>query len=107
MKLKKDRYTRMRGGTTKLLEISCSFCQNPIMQYQKDGKGYLHRCYFNRIKSPESLAKLGNCYFNKSSEIMNLTCSNCNCTIGTPIKYSDGRWAFRLNLGKYNTSLNK
>ena len=102
-KLKKDKFSRARGGNSKILQITCSSCETLALLYQKDGKGYLHRCYLNRIVSPVTLSEL---YQNvsKPSEVPKLVCTNCQQIIGTPIRYTDGRIAFRLNIGSYKTS---
>lgn len=60
MKLKNDHYRTVRGGKSKVLNISCAKCSSVILQYQKDGDGSLHRCYLNRILSPQNLIDLAN-----------------------------------------------
>ncbi len=53
MKIKKDKYLRKRGGTAKIIKVSCVQCRNELFIYQKDGPGWLKRCYLNRIIKPE------------------------------------------------------
>ena len=100
MKIKKDKYFRERGGLAKLIRISCMKCDRAIFSYQKDGPGWLKRCYLNRIISPENYH---NQQFNKSlteKNLGNLICL-CGAVIGSPIKYKDGRLAFHLMRGKF------
>ncbi len=52
LKLKSDKYKKARGGSSKLLEISCAECGEIICDYQKDGPGSLKRMYFDRISNP-------------------------------------------------------
>ena len=106
MKLKKDKYQRARGGSSQILYIFCACCNNFLLQYQKDGKGSLHRCYLNRIISPDIYSSLqNNPNINEPKDMPNLGCSNCNELIGTPIRYEDKRLAFRLLYGKFRKSL--
>lgn len=107
LKMKKDKYLRARGGTAKLLNICCCSCDSIVIKYQKDGIGYLHRCYLNRIEAPEKYAKLKNdSSLSKSNDLPKLTCQ-CGEVIGIPMKHSDGRLAFRLERGKYKRILDK
>jgi hypothetical protein len=58
MKLKNDKYKKVRGGYSRLLRISCQKCDSPICLYQKDGPGNLRRMYLDRIsESKVSLIK--------------------------------------------------
>lgn len=106
MKLKNDRYRKVRGGKAKILNISCAKCGTLILKYQKDGDGSLHRCYLNRIIAPEKLVGLDNAY-SQQKEMTNLICEKCGSLIGTPMKHSDGRLAFRLIKGNYSKSVAK
>lgn len=47
-KLKKDRYSKKRGGNSIFLNIFCSSCNNHIILYQKDGAGRLLRAYYRQ-----------------------------------------------------------
>ncbi|HLC53788.1 MAG TPA: hypothetical protein VJK03_04545 [Candidatus Nanoarchaeia archaeon] len=98
MKIKKDKYFRERGSTAKIIKISCMKCNSLIFVYQKDGPGWLKRCYLNRIISPEY-------YSNKKdiNELNNLVCA-CGNVIGSPFKYRDGRLAYHLIRGKFKRS---
>jgi hypothetical protein len=89
MKIKKDKYLRERGGTAKIIKISCSKCGSQIFIYQKDGPGWLKRCYLNRIINPK-----GDSYKEK------LSC-NCGEIIGSLTKHKDGRMAYNLIRGKF------
>lgn len=44
-----DRYKKIRGGRSRLLEISCRECGSIVCHYQKDGSGNLRRMYVDRI----------------------------------------------------------
>jgi len=50
--LKNDKYRRVRGGHSRLLNISCEKCGEHICFYQKDGPGALRRMYVDRIVEP-------------------------------------------------------
>ncbi|MFA6536204.1 MAG: hypothetical protein WC250_03780 [Candidatus Paceibacterota bacterium] len=52
MKLKNDRYKKVRGGYSRLLQIGCQKCGEVICLYQKDGPGNLRRMYLDRIIEP-------------------------------------------------------
>jgi hypothetical protein len=103
-KPKKDKYLRERGGTAKIIKVSCMNCGKVIFIYQKDGPGWLKRCYLNRILEPEVYKNLQkNPSIKEPSDLKNLTCT-CGEIIGSPIKYKDGRLAFRLLKGKFKRS---
>ncbi|MEK7642196.1 MAG: hypothetical protein AAB392_00145 [Patescibacteria group bacterium] len=46
---KNDKYKKVRGGYSRLLNISCQKCGKHICMYQKDGQGNLRRTYIDRI----------------------------------------------------------
>ncbi len=105
--MKKDKYFRKRGGTAKIVNISCMKCGKLLFIYQKDGPGWLKRCYFNRIISPEKYEKLQrDKNIKESKNMQNLKCS-CGIIIGSPMKHKDGRLAFHLIRGKFKRTLNK
>lgn len=106
MKLKNDKFRKMRGGKAKVLNISCVKCGTLILKYQKDGDGSLHRTYLNRIIAPDKFVGLDSVFLFQK-EMTNLVCENCNNLIGTPMKHCDGRLAFRLVKGNYAKSLEK
>jgi hypothetical protein len=103
MAMKQDKYRRARGGTAKMLDISCTNCGGWLLKYQKDGPGNLLRCYLNRIFAPEKLERLQNDpTIQEPKDIPNLVCNSCKTLIGTPMRYEDGRLAFRLIKGRYS-----
>ena len=103
----KDKYLRKRGGNTKIINVSWSECGNRIFIYQKDGVGWLKRCYLNRILEPKKYSDLKNNLKIKSQkDIKNLICS-CGSVIGSPMKHKDERLAFKLNRGKFKRTINK
>jgi len=97
--IKKDKFFRSRGGVHKVLSIICATCGQEVLTYQKDGFGYLHRAYLNRIMAPESLVKLQDTA-KSTKDLPNLIC-RCGKMIGVPMLHSEGRLAFRLTLGAY------
>ncbi|MBI2045615.1 hypothetical protein HYT23_06155 [Candidatus Pacearchaeota archaeon] len=107
MKLKRDNYFRERGGTAKIINVSCDSCGKLIFVYQKDGPGWLKRCYLNRIIEPEKYSRM---WKDKSikehGDFDNLKCV-CGNIIGSPIKHKDGRLAFHLIRGKFKRSSKK
>lgn len=100
MNIKKDRYFRERGGSAKIINVLCSRCENKLLVYQKDGPGWLKRCYLNRIIEPKYDVKTD------LKNMKNLTCS-CGEIIGSPMMHKDGRLAFHLIRGKFKRKINK
>lgn len=89
MKIKKDKYRKARGGTSKMLDISCESCDTHLFFYQKDGPGILKRLYLDRIVD-----------FEKQSD-KNLVCPNCKDTLGICYLYpKEKRPAYRLFAGE-------
>ncbi len=89
IKIKKDKYLRKRGGTAKVIKVSCVNCGCQIFVYQKDGPGWLKRCYLNRIIEPK-----------KEEYPEKLKCK-CGELIGSMTKHKDGRLAYSLIRGKF------
>lgn len=86
IKLKSDKYRESRGGYSRLLEIRCSFCDEKLFNYQKDGPGIIKRLYVDRI--------YGNV------EGSSLKCKNCNKLIGSLTIYQkENRPAYIIHLG--------
>ena len=105
--MKKDKYLRERGGKAKIINVSCMKCGSLIFVYQKDGPGWLKRCYLNRIISPKKYAGLQkNPDIKQPSDLKNLKCK-CGEVIGSSIKHKDGRLAFHLIRGKFKRKNNK
>ena len=102
-KIKKDSYYRSRGKVFKVLRICCAKCDSEVMLYQKDGNGYLHRLYLNRILAPEEIAQLQDNPKLKQKDLNNLFCKNCGNIIGIPMLHREGRLAFRLVSGNSKT----
>lgn len=98
-KLKTDKYSRARGGTSKFILISCNNCHYPLLLYQKDGPGPLKRMYIDRIHAPENLATLKDTVSSKS-ELQKLICQNCDKILALPMIYKpENRLALRLVRG--------
>ena len=86
VKLKKDKYRKARGGYSRLLEISCSSCNEKLFNYQKDGPGIIKRFYVDRI--------------DKDIIDSSLKCPNCNQLIGSLMIYEkEKRPAYAIKLG--------
>ena len=86
-KVKKDGFSRARGGNSRVLDISCAHCGNHVAYYQKDGPGTLKRMYADRFIGSEP----------KGGQ---LTCSNCDRKVGTLFTYKkENRAAYRLHIG--------
>lgn len=96
IKLKKDKYRKARGGTSKILDLSCESCNTHLFSYQKDGPGILKRLYLDRI--------IG---FENSSQD-NLDCPNCKDTLGIYYIYpKEKRPAYRLFAGEVTKKIVK
>ncbi|HVC58658.1 MAG TPA: hypothetical protein VND15_04255 [Candidatus Acidoferrales bacterium] len=99
-RMKRDSFRSARGGKAVMLDVHCSKCDTKVLWYQKDGTGNLLRCYINRIFAPPELAKLQqDPNLTEPKNMPNLTCPSCDTVLGTPMRYSDGRLAFRLRPG--------
>ena len=101
MILIKDKYLNARRGTAKIVNVSCINCGKKLFTYQKDGPGWLKRCYLNRILDNGKLSDIKD--FQK---MKNLICS-CGEIIGTPMRHKDKRLAFKLIRGKFKRTINK
>lgn len=105
--MKKDKYFRQRGKTAKIINLNCSNCGKLLFIYQKDGPGWLKRCYLNRIIEPEKYANLQkDKNIKKPSDLKNLIC-DCGKVMGSPIIHKDGRLAFHLIRGSFKRTINK
>lgn len=97
----RDRFSRARGGNSELLSLSCTRCNTEVMVYQKDGKGGLVRCYFDRMYLPKNPMNHFPLERNKPlSQLPNLHCPSCNTVIGTPMMFNkEHRLAYRVIRG--------
>jgi len=91
IKIKKDKYRKKRGNFSKIILLKCKQCKNKIGYYQKDGDGWLKRCYLDRLyllpnlKPPEF----------KTKEF--LLCQKCKNKFAKAIIYEkENRKAFEL-----------
>lgn len=99
--MKKDHYLRARGGSAQMIYVICSSCKSNILFYQKDGVGWLKRCYLNRIFGPDNLEKLQyDPGIKNPGDIPNLICK-CGNLIGSPMRHKDGRLAYHLIRGNF------
>ena len=87
-------YRKVRGNSTRLVNLSCRVCKEKIMVYQKDDyHGKLRRLYFDRIFFPKNLTNLEN---KPLDQIPTLQCSKCKEDLGTPYIYKkENRKAFK------------
>lgn len=89
IKFKNDKYKKVRGGYSRLLDISCEHCGHHLFYYQKDGPGILKRMYLDRIFDSGDL-KLDT----------NLTCPECKRVLAVSIIYEkENRPALKLFVG--------
>ena len=96
IKFKNDKYKKVRGGYSKLLDISCEHCQKHLFFYQKDGPGLLKRMYLDRII--DSNVDTSN----------NLICPNCNKLVAVAMIYEkENRPALRLFVGAVTKKIRK
>jgi hypothetical protein len=102
--LKNDRYKKVRGGYSRLLDISCAHCGTHLCYYQKDGPGILKRMYIDRIHELTS----GSLDTTSSEKTPHLICSKCKQHIGVPIVYQkENRLAYRLFIGAVSKKIAK
>lgn len=91
---KNDKYKSARGGSSRMLNLHCSKCDNIFAVYQKDGSGNLRRMYMDRIVSPESLVNLQR---NDIKDIEPIRCDKCGILLAMPYVYmKEKRKAFRV-----------
>jgi hypothetical protein len=91
-----DRYKKVRGGYSRLLDIGCATCGAHICNYQKDGPGTLKRMYLDRISG----LNFEGLHSQQLREIPQLICKVCKHHLGTPMIYEkEDRLAYRLFVG--------
>lgn len=96
IKFKNDKYKKVRGGYSRLLDISCEHCQKHLFYYQKDGPGLLKRMYLDRIINPDIDIK------------NNLVCPNCKKLLAVATIYEkENRQALRLFVGAVTKKIKK
>ncbi|HUD02702.1 MAG TPA: hypothetical protein VMR46_01605 [Candidatus Paceibacterota bacterium] len=94
---KSDKYKRVRGGYSRLLDISCAKCGAHLFYYQKDGPGMLKRTYLDRIYGSKTYSNLQN---ENLKSVTQLVCPHCKTHIGVPFNYAkEDRLAYRLFVG--------
>lgn len=94
-KFKNDKYRRVRGKSTKLVNLFCRVCRKHIMVYQKDDyPGRLRRLYFDRIFYPKNLTNLDT---KSLRSVRKLRCPQCKEELGIPYIYKkEDRKAFKV-----------
>lgn len=89
-KFKHDEYQKNRGGTSRVLDISCDHCGEHVTYYQKDGPGILKRMYVDRFIDLKPTGE-------------SLKCPACDAELGKLIEYkNESRPAYRLFAGAVN-----
>lgn len=100
LRIKKDRYCKSRGGFAYFLHILCAGCTTEVLVYQKDGCGYLHRMYVDRITAPKELVEEQK-KITQKSEMKGLFCPACGQLLATPMVYAkENRLAYNVIDGK-------
>ncbi len=90
LKLKYDRYQKKRGKP-KILLLICSNCREKIALYQKDGPGWLKRCYLDRIYPIYTFNKI-----NLNQKFFK--CQKCGQIFGEKIIFKkEKRLAFKID----------
>lgn len=96
----KDKYSKVREGSSKFNIIICSKCEKEIFLYQKDGSGKLLRMYIDRFVAPENIAS----EIKKSrrkGDMPELNCPHCGELLGVPMIYTkENRLAYRIITNK-------
>ncbi|MDO8617416.1 MAG: hypothetical protein Q7N87_00770 [Candidatus Uhrbacteria bacterium] len=101
-KLKSDKYRKVRGGYSRLLQVSCASCDAPLLSYQKDGPGALKRLYLDRISESKDETTVG------AGFKPTLVCGGCKMILGTYYLYpKEHRPAFRLYQGAVTKKIMK
>ena len=97
------------GGKQTLFNIHCGHCDELVFVYLKIGKGNsILRAYLSRILAPLALSSLiDDPTIKRPQDIPNLTCPNCKAVLGTAIKRTDGRFAFRMKQGHFHRKIRK
>jgi len=98
--IRKNKFTKARGGTAKFILLSCGACGKNIILYQKDGEGQLVRLYLDKITAPQNLVDIVSNY-NTKSEMSGLFCPICGKLLAVPMVYEkEKRLAFRIIHGQ-------
>lgn len=86
-KFQRDKYQKSRGGSSRVLDVSCGSCEMHIAYYQKDGPGLLKRMYVDR-------------FIDSTPNEAELHCNRCDRVLGVLINYKkENRAAYRLFVG--------
>lgn len=86
-KVQNDKYRKSRGGTSRILAVSCEGCGSHLTYYQKDGPGTLKRMYVDRFIDTRPTGS-------------ELVCKSCGRVLGVLITYKkEDRSAYRLFAG--------
>jgi len=82
--MKNDKYSKARGGWSRILRVTCEGCDGHICFYQKDGPGPLKRMYVDRM-------------INLAPSGTEFNCQHCERVLGMQITYKkEKRPAYRL-----------
>jgi len=98
--IKKNKYTKNRGGKARFILLGCGACGKNIILYQKDGDGQLLRLYLDKITAPQNLVDIVENYHTKS-EMSGLFCHICGKLLAVPMVYEkENRLAYRIIPGQ-------
>ncbi|NTW62169.1 hypothetical protein HGB25_02035 [Candidatus Saccharibacteria bacterium] len=87
IKFRNDAFQKSRGGSFKILDITCSNCGSHATYYKKDGSGMLRRMYLDRFIEIKPTGS-------------ELVCRNCKLQLGVRTLYKkENRIAYHLNNG--------
>lgn len=94
--VKKDKFTKARGGNAKFYILLCAQCRHEIFIYQKDGPGKLLRLYLDKFVAPKSVVEELHDIKTKS-DMHGLQCPACGELLAVPMIYEkEKRLAYRL-----------
>ena len=100
-----DKYKKVRGGYSRLLDIQFAKCETHFCYYQKDGPGILKRMYLDRIYGSKQYSGLEHVNL---KTVPQLVCRKCHQLIGMPLNYKkENGLAYRLFVGAINKNIAK
>lgn len=92
-KFKNDKFKKNRGGSSRVLCVTCEGCGGHLVYYQKDGPGILKRMYVDR-------------FIDTIPDGDDLKCQSCERILGVLINYKkENRMAYRLFVGAVNKKI--
>lgn len=90
--IRQDEFQVARGGSSRILDITCEHCSSHVCFYQKDGPGSLRRMYVDRM-------------IDLSPDREVLVYENCHRELGLKIMWhKENRPAYRLFVESVNVA---